>query len=233
METTKPISQAMEDYLRAIYKLQEQGERVSTSAVAERMGVAAASVTKMLKRLAALELVEHEPYQGVALTELGRKTALGVVRQHRLIELFLTKVLKVPWDRVHEEAHRLEHVLSDYLEERMSEILDDPRFDPHGQPIPTKDGVIFRQEVMRLSDAAVGQSGIVAEIEDDDAALLRYVAKRGLFPQTKIKILERDPYGGGVKIAIDEDIIAVGPQAAQQIWLFAENLLPNDENAPS
>ncbi|HXV98971.1 MAG TPA: metal-dependent transcriptional regulator, partial [Anaerolineae bacterium] len=130
------ISQAMQDYLKAIYKLQEQGEQVPTSALAELLGVAPASVTNMCKKLAELNLVEYEPYQGVKFTPAGQKMALEIVRHHRLIELYLAEALNVPWDRVHEEAEKLEHVISEDLEERMAAALGDPLFDPHGAPIP-------------------------------------------------------------------------------------------------
>lgn len=222
MENEKAISHAMEDYLRTIHKLSEQAEKVSTSAIADRLDVAPASVTKMLKRLAELELIKYEPYKGVKLTAFGEKTALAVVRQHRLVELFLHDILGVPWDRVHEEAHRLEHVISPYLQDRMVAVLGNPRVDPHGQPIPSKDGSMLQRDLCRLSEVEVGFSGCVAEIEDDDAELLRYVGEKGVYPNTQIKVLSRDRFGGGVSLLIDGEEVSLGSQATPQIWLFQE-----------
>ncbi|MCB9642488.1 MAG: metal-dependent transcriptional regulator [Myxococcales bacterium] len=215
----KSLSPAMEDYLRAIYKLEEKGASVTTSVIADRLGVAPASVTKMMKRLASMELVQHEPYRGVGLTPDGEKAAAEMVRHHRLIELFLTEVVGVPWDRVHEEAHRLEHALSEYLEDKLSDILGDPKVDPHGQLIPCKDGRVESRHLRMLWDLEEGTFGFVAEIEDHDPALLRYVAERSLFPGKKIQVLERDPYGGSVIVSLGEERCAVGQDAAKQIWI--------------
>ena len=133
-------STAVEDYTKAIYALQERGfEAVSTNAIAERLGVTAASASGMVKRLGELGLVIHEPYHGVSLTESGRNVALEVIRHHRLLELYLVQSLGVPWDRVHEEAEVLEHVLSEELEELIARQLGDPTYDPHGDPIPTRE----------------------------------------------------------------------------------------------
>ena len=138
------ISQAMEDYLKAIYKLVELGGPVTTSALAEYMGVAPASVTNMCKKLAELNLLQYEPYQGVKFTPAGQKLALEVVRHHRLLELYLAEALGVPWDRVHEEAEKLEHVISEDLEDRMAAALGDPSFAPHGAPIPSRAGTMHQ-----------------------------------------------------------------------------------------
>ena len=225
-ESRKDLSQAMEDYLRAIYKLEEKGLQVSTSAIAEQLGVAPASVTKMLKRLASLNLVEHEPYRHIGLTAEGEKAAAEMVRHHRLIELFLTEIVGVPWDRVHEEAHRLEHALSEYLEDRLATLLGDPKVDPHGQLIPCRDGNVAQRSLQSLWDLPVGSQGVIAEVEDNDAELLRYVAERSLFPGSQITVESRDPYGGSVIVSCQsakpQEIpqrCAVGQDAARQIWI--------------
>lgn len=209
----------MEDYLRAIYRLSEQGESATTSAIAERLSVAPASVTKMIKRLASMELVAHEPYQGVTFTPQGRKAALEVVRHHRLIELFLYKVVGVPWDRVHDEAHRLEHALSEYLEDRIAELLGDPTLDPHGQPIPSRTGEVIQRELHRLSEVEVGTHGQIAQVEDNNPELLRYVAERGLLLGTSVVVEARDAFGGNLTLQVDDTQCILGSDAAQQIWI--------------
>jgi len=225
-EDKKELSPAMEDYLRAIYKFEEKGAMVTTSMISESLGVAPASVTKMMKRLASMDLVEHEPYRGVGLTANGEKAAAEMVRHHRLIELFLTEVVGVPWDRVHDEAHRLEHALSEYLEDRLAEMLGDPKVDPHGQLIPCKDGRVAVRNLRMLWELAQGTRGVVAETEDHDPALLRYAAERTLFPGTEICVVERDPYGGSVIVALGAERCAVGQDAARQIWIETNDTTP-------
>lgn len=215
----KKRSESIEDYLRVIYRLGEQTERVSTSAIAERLAFSSASVTKMLKRLDKEGLVEHVPYKGVSLTMDGRKEALRVVRHHRLIELLLTDILGVPWDRVHEEAHRLEHSISDYLEERIAAVLGYPEFDPHGQPIPTRDGEIRKTEMWNLSKVTPGFRGQIAEVNDSDSSLLRYLGERGLYPRTQLELVEREPFGGNVRLRVNGCLISIGSKAAEHIWV--------------
>lgn len=213
------LSPAMEDYLRAIYRLEERGEKVTTSGLASMLEVAPASVTKMLKRLAGMDLVEHEKYRSVELAPKGKKAALEIVRHHRLLELFLAEIVGVPWDRVHEEAHRLEHALSEYLEDHLANLLNNPRFDPHGQPIPSKDGTLYPRTLHVLSEIREGESGTVAQVEDEDPALLRYVASLGLYPQTPIRLVRREPYGGGLRVEVHGETHTVGLDAARAIRL--------------
>lgn len=222
-EIKEKLSQSVEDYLRAIYKLEERGQKVSTTALAEILEVAPASVTKMLKRLATMNLVEHEPYYGVGLTPDGEKTALELVRHHRLIELFLTEIVGVPWDRVHDEAHRLEHALSEYLEDRLAQLLDDPDTDPHGQPIPSKDGEMLRRDIQTLDSLQEGVHAIVAEVDDHDPELLRYVATKGLFPKTPIRVIRREPFDGSMLIDVMGSEQSIGLTAAQHIWVTLQS----------
>ncbi|TNE52221.1 MAG: metal-dependent transcriptional regulator [Deltaproteobacteria bacterium] len=217
--TKEKLSRAVEDYLRAIYKLEERGKKVSTTALAEQLAVAPASVTKMLKRLASMELVEHEPYYGVGLTPSGEKTALEIVRHHRLIELFLAEVVGVPWDRVHAEAHQLEHALSEYLEDKLAQLLDDPDTDPHGQPIPSKDGEIIRRHVLALDKVEGGTVGVVAEVDDHDAGLLRHVASLGLFPKTPVRVIARQPADGVVQLDVDGTEQLLSLEVAKHLWI--------------
>jgi DtxR family Mn-dependent transcriptional regulator len=207
----------MQDYLKAIYKLQDRSEQVPTSALAEMLGVAPASVTNMCKKLAELRLVEYEPYQGVSFTPAGKKMALEIVRHHRLIELYLAEALNVPWDQVHEEAEKLEHVISEDLEERMAAALGNPMFDPHGAPIPSRSGIIDQPPSGRLVDMNVGDRLIVVEVDDNDPALLRYLGSLGLYPGTEIQFLACAPFEGPLTLGIGDQKHSLGHQAAQSI----------------
>ena len=208
------ISQSMEDYLKAIYKLLERYEQVSTSALAEHLGVAPASVTNMCKKLADLNLLEYEPYQGVRFTPTGKKLVLEIVRHHRLIELYLAEALGVPWDRVHEEAERLEHVISEDLEERMAAVLGDPQFDPHGAPIPSKSGKVLNQASGPLAEMVAGENVVVIEVDDADPELLRYLGKLGIFPGTELMVLANDPFSGPLTLTVDDETHSLGFEAA-------------------
>ncbi len=201
------LSQSMENYVKTIYELQQETEWVSTSILAKRLDHAPASVTNMIKKLAEpdLRLVEYVPYQGTRLTLLGEKIALEVIRHHRLIELYLAEVMGVPWDQVHDEAEKIEHVISEDLEDRMAAALGQPRFDPHGSPIPAKSGHIDDRQVRPLAELEVGQSAIIAEVYDENARLLRYLGELGLYPDELITLIAREPFGGPLKIRIDQD----------------------------
>jgi DtxR family Mn-dependent transcriptional regulator len=211
------ISQAMEDYLKAIYKLLEHEDIVSTSALADHMGVAPASVTNMCKKLADLKLLEYAPYQGVKFTPAGKKLVLEIVRHHRLIELYLAEALGVPWDRVHEEAEKLEHVISEDLEDRMAAALGNPQFDPHGAPIPSRSGVVSRRDFGWLVDMAPGSRLIVQEVDDDDPELLRYLGKLGIYPGTAFELTGRAPFNGPLTLIIAGQECSLGYQAATSV----------------
>jgi DtxR family Mn-dependent transcriptional regulator len=184
-----PLSQAVEDYLKAIYMLAQGGTRVTTNELADRLGVAPASVTNMMKRLAGLRLVRHTPYRGVELTEAGEKVALEVVRHHRLLELYLSRHLGVSLDRVHEEADRLEHVLSDELEERIAGALGEPAHDPHGHPIPTREGAVPTPVGSALTDGKPGQRGLIVQVSDRDEKVLRDLSSAGLLPGAALEVV--------------------------------------------
>jgi DtxR family Mn-dependent transcriptional regulator len=171
---------------------------VATTAVAERLGVTAGSVSAMFRKLADRGLVELEPYHGVRLTPAGRALALEVVRHHRLLERFLADELDVPWDRVHDEAEVLEHVLSEYLEERIAAKLGDPTHDPHGDPIPTAELEIEEHETASLADLPDGARGCFTRVSDSDPAMLRYLGERGIAPGDRLEVVERQPFGGPV-----------------------------------
>jgi DtxR family Mn-dependent transcriptional regulator len=210
-------SQAIEDYLRAIYELQCAEGQVATSQLAERLGVTPASATGMIKKLSEMKLLVHEPYQGARLTKSGQKIALEVLRHHRLIERFLAESLGVPWDRVHEEAHKIEHVISEDIEERMDAVLGHPTTDPHGSPIPRPDGTIDESASTRLAELVAGQSAVVAEVSDHDSALLRYLGELGLYPQVEVSIVAVAPLDGLMTVRVGNKQRAVSRAVATEV----------------
>ena len=212
-------TQAIEDYLKTIYEIQSEQGKVATTVLAERLGVTPASATGMIKKLADMRLIAHQPYQGVVLTEAGRKIALEVIRHHRLIELFLAEALGVPWDRVHEEAHKIEHVLSEDLEDRMDAFLGHPTTDPHGAPIPGRDGSIEHPPCVPLAELKPGQSAVVTEVSDHDSALLRYLGELGLYPQSQVTVVAVAPFDGPLTIRVDEVEHALGREVAGYIFV--------------
>jgi DtxR family Mn-dependent transcriptional regulator len=192
------FSAAVEDYAKAIYALEQRegGGAVSTTALADRLDVTPASASGMVRRLCELGLVTHAPYRGVQLTEQGVRVALEVLRHHRLLELYLATSLGVPWDRVHDEAEVLEHVLSEELEALIAAKLGHPTRDPHGDPIPTADLELEEQPTERLADQGPGARGRLVRVSDSDPAMLRYLAERGIAPGDRFEVLERQPFDG-------------------------------------
>jgi DtxR family Mn-dependent transcriptional regulator len=204
-------SVAVEDYAKAIYQLERDGrEAVSTTVLAERLGVTPGSVSAMMKRLDELGLVAHERYKGVRLTGPGRRVALEVIRHHRLLELFLAEVLDVPWDRVHTEAEVLEHVLSEDLERLIAAKLGDPSHDPHGDPIPTAELTIDEPDTVPLDVLEPGTHGQLVSISDSDPAMLRYLAERGIRPGDHFSVIERQPFGGPLLVDFSGEQLAIG-----------------------
>jgi DtxR family Mn-dependent transcriptional regulator len=212
-------TQAVEDYLKTIYEIQYEQGKVATTVLAEQLGVAPASVSGMIKKLADMYLVVHEPYQGVVLTEAGQKIALEVLRHHRLIELFLAEELGVPWDRVHEEANKIEHVLSEDVEDRMDALLGYPTTDPHGAPIPARDGTIDQPDCVPLADLKPGQTALIAEVSDHDSALLRYLGELGLYPNAKVTVIAVAPFDGPLTVRVGEAEHALGRETASLIFM--------------
>jgi DtxR family Mn-dependent transcriptional regulator len=172
-----------------------------------------------VKKLATLNLVAHEHYRGVELTEAGRKIALEVIRHHRLVERYLHEAMGVPWDQVHAEAERWEHVLSEEMEERMDEILGNPTTDPHGSPIPTRELEMAEVEQSPLARMVAGESGMVAEVGDEDAEMLRYFAELGLFPETPVEVLEVAPFDGPLTLKVAGAERSIGRQAAEHVYV--------------
>lgn len=210
------LGQATEDYLKTIWRLARR-DRVTTSALAAELEVAPASVTGMLKKLAGLRLVEHEPYHGARLTEAGERVALEVVRHHRLLELYLTQALGLGWDEVHAEADRLEHHLSEEVEARIDEALGFPTRDPHGDPIPTRELVLPIDSRRSLNEVPEGETAVVSRVPDEDPDLLRYLASLGVSPECEVAVVARAPFDGPVTIDVAGARHSVAPALADRI----------------
>jgi DtxR family Mn-dependent transcriptional regulator len=211
MAKSDAISAAVEDYAKAIYALQVQHEGpVSNGDLAERMGVSPASATNMVKKLDGLGLVEHVPYHGVQLTTSGRRVALEVLRHHRLLELYLSQSLGVPWDRVHDEAEVLEHHISEELEELIATALGNPTRDPHGDPIPTRDLEMVEDTACTLDSLEPGQCGRFTRISDHDPEMLRYLAERGIAPGDNFEVLDKQPFGGPLFVRFGQEQHVIG-----------------------
>lgn len=220
--TTTPAAQ---DYLKALHSIEwESGVSgpVSTTAVAERLGVSAASATNMLKKLDSMGLVVQVPYRGTELTDAGRKIALEVVRHHRLLETYLAEALGVPWDEVHAEAEILEHVLSERLEDRIASLLGDPEWDPHGHPIPGKDGSMPEASRKTLWDGGDGETLAVERVSDDDPKVLRYLAGAGVTPGARVVVVRRGPVEGPLFVRIPgrkDEVEALSRELAEAVWV--------------
>jgi DtxR family transcriptional regulator, Mn-dependent transcriptional regulator len=222
-DSTALRSQAVQDYAKAIYALELRGgEAVSTNALADRLGVTAASASGMVKRLGELGLVEHQPYRGVSLTEDGRRVALEVMRHHRLLELYLVQSLGVPWDRVHQEAEVLEHVLSEELEELIAAKLGDPTHDPHGDPIPTRDLRIEERPTVSLQALEPGACGTLSRVSDSDPEMLRFLAERGIAPGDRLEVVDKQPFDGPLFVRFGDRTHVLGGALVRAMRVEAE-----------
>ena len=198
----EPLTRSTEDYVKAIYRLAVGDAPVATNGIAAALELAPASVSGMVKRLSEQGLVDHAPYRGVSLTPNGRRIALRMLRRHRLIEAYLVEFLAFTWDTVHDEAERLEHAVSDGLVERMAQALGNPRFDPHGDPIPDADGRIADFIHVPLTEIAPGEVVTVSRVDTRDGGRLRFLAAEGLVPGTTVTVIEQQPFRGPVKVDI-------------------------------
>ena len=216
------ISRAMEDYLKAIYQFTSDKDKVSTSNLAQQMNCSPASVTNMLQKLSELKLVEYEPYQGVTLTPAGSKVALEILRHHRLIELYLADILGYSWDKVHAEAEQLEHVISEEFEERIDRALGHPTIDPHGDPIPTKEGKISVPPSQSLWEIPGGKKVQVYRVRDRDPKVLRYLATIGILPDVEINVLKKGPFNGPIHVQIDDSEHSLSEELATQIFVVSK-----------
>jgi DtxR family Mn-dependent transcriptional regulator len=204
------FSPAVEDYAKAIYALQDRGGTVSTTALAERLGVTAASASGMVRKLDEQGLVTHVRYRGVQLTASGTKVALEVLRHHRLLELYLAETLDVPWDRVHDEAEVLEHVLSEDLEALIAAKLGHPTHDPHGDPIPTEDLEMPEEPTESLAALEAGAEGVFVRVSDADPEMLRYLAERGIAPGDALRVEDKQPFGGPLFVRFRDELHVLG-----------------------
>jgi DtxR family transcriptional regulator, Mn-dependent transcriptional regulator len=209
---------AVEDYLKTIYSIDESGQEITTTAIAQRLGVSPASVTAMLKRLSAMGYIDYHRYHGVDLTDRGKALALEVVRHHRLLEAYLHQTLGMPWDKVHDEAEVLEHAISEELEDRIARFLGNPTHDPHGDPIPPKFGE-YREEHHDPLDSVVAGPARVERVSDRDPDALRYMASIGLQPGTKIVVERKDPFGGPVWVKVGKRRRAIGTELAHNVFV--------------
>jgi DtxR family transcriptional regulator, Mn-dependent transcriptional regulator len=218
MGTQAPeLTVAVQDYLKAIYVLESEGERVTTSALAARLSVSAPSVTAMTKRLAELDLVERAPYRGVVLTEQGRRGALEVLRHHRLLELYLVNRLGLSLDEVHAEAELLEHALSEELEAKIDAELGFPTHDPHGDPIPDRELRLAHAPGRTLADLEPGERAAVARVPDGDPELLRYLAELGLVPGSEVEVVAHAPFGGPLTLRTERGEHAISRELAARV----------------
>jgi DtxR family Mn-dependent transcriptional regulator len=214
----------MQDYLKALCLLEDEvaAERaISTQLLSSRLGVSAASATNMLKKLDSMGLVRHVPYRGAELTAAGRNVGLEMIRHHRLLETYLAEALGVPWDEVHKEAEVLEHVLSEDLEDRISALLGNPHIDPHGHPIPGKDGSMPRTSKRRLWDVSDGERVEVERVSDAEAEALRYLGGAGIRPGSEVEVLNRGPVGGPLFVRVEggSKEAALSRELAEVVWV--------------
>lgn len=213
------LSQSIEDYLKAIFTLQSEGERASTTKIAASLEVSSASATNMIKRLSEMGLVDYQSYKGSKLTTSGKKIALEIIRHHRLLELYLLEVMGYSWDEVHDEAEKLEHHISEQFEDKIANLLDDPTHDPHGDPIPSKEGIMPQMDAQPLIEAEPNQEYILSRVKDQDPELLRYLEKIGMLPGIKIKLKEKAPFNGPLTLLVEHEEQAIGHDVAKNIFV--------------
>jgi DtxR family Mn-dependent transcriptional regulator len=212
------MTETVQDYLKAIWMLDQNGSgSVTTSALAERLGVTAASATAMIKRLASVGLVRHEPYHGVSLSDAGTQAALEVIRHHRLLELYLMQALGLSWDEVHAEAERLEHHLSETLEARIDAALGHPTHDPHGDPIPTPQLELAAEHDRPLSELELAGEAVIRRVPDGDPGLLRYLAELGFVPDVRVVMLAHAPFDGPITVEVAGERHAISRELAARI----------------
>ncbi len=211
------LSTSIEDYIKSIYKLEVEEQKATTKLIAERLGVKMASVTGMMKHLAAEGYVRHKPYHGVQLTAAGREVALDLVRRHRLIELFLSCTLGLTWDEVDADAEVLEHAVSDRLIERIYEYLGRPEFDPHGAPIPSKNGPDPPRRGKPLDQMELGEKARIVEVSDGDAEFLRYLTRLNVKIGSTVTVREIAPFRGPMTLSIGRKNVSIGRDACARI----------------
>jgi DtxR family Mn-dependent transcriptional regulator len=218
LEASPALSRSVEDYLKAIYRLALKTTPVATSDIAQALDLSAPSVSGMVKRLSGQGLLEHVPYKGVELTDLGRRAALGMLRRHRILETYLVEKLGFTWDSVHPEAERLEHAVSESLIERMALTLGNPAFDPHGDPIPQPDGSMAEVESVPLTEVPSGWTVEVLRVVTSEPERLRYLAKLGLKPGSILSLVDRQPFHGPITVRVGHKEAVLGHEMAALLW---------------
>lgn len=213
------LSQSIQDYLKTIYKLQQEEDQVATTNIAKALNISGASVTGMLKRLAVMKLVDYHSYKGVKLTEDGTKLALEILRHHRLLELYLKESLGFSLAKVHDEACRLEHYVSDEFVSKIDELLGHPEFSPLGNPIPSKSGEIPHRNMYQLNEVHPPLKVVITQLNDEDPAMLDYFEEMKLLPKTVIDVKEKAPFNGPITIVQDGEERILGNEIAKNIWV--------------
>ena len=214
------LSYVEENYLKAILKLSGAPEgQVNTNAIAAQLSTSAASVTDMLKKLSDKELIDYQRYKGATLTDDGQRIATNLVRKHRLWEVFLVQSLGMTWDEVHDIAEQLEHIQSDRLIEQLDEFLGNPKFDPHGDPIPNADGKYTVRAQIPLSKLSKGQEGIVIGVREDESAFLKHLNEKGLTPGKFIRMLTNDAYDNTIRLATEDGELNLSGKVASNIMI--------------
>ena len=214
-----PLTGPVEDYLKAIYALGRGSVSVATNDIAAKLDLAPASVSGMVRRLADQGLLTYERYRGVTLTNVGRRAALRTLRRHRVIEAYLSGALHYPWDRVHDEAERLEHAASDELVNRMAAAIGEPATDPHGAPIPSREGHMDETEYLSLAELGAGYGARVVRVSDDDPEMLRYLGELEIIPGAEIVIISKAPYEGPITLRVTGTMLQIGPALASQVMV--------------
>jgi DtxR family Mn-dependent transcriptional regulator len=217
-------SAAMREYLAEIYRLQEDSPTVSTTSLAERLGVSAPAVPRMLKRLKSSGYVKHVPYQGVELTERGRAEALKEIRRHRILEVFLVNVMGFSWDETHEHAEELSKGLNDAVSQRMAEMTHSPSRCPHGEPIPDEAGQLPEVKDIGIINLGVGYKGVVSRVRTNDPEKLKYFATLGLVPGAAFEIVGRAPFNGPMRLLVEQEEVVLGVSLTESLWVS-----PRDE----
>lgn len=212
------LGAAVEDYLKSIYELALSHDRVTPKMVADDQEVSIAAVSKMVKRLRDQKLLRYDRSEGIELSPPGRKVALEILRHHRLIEAYLCEALGYSWDEVDEEAEKLEHVISEEFEDRIDKLLGHPTHDPHGSPIPTKDGEVDHEDHPALSECDSGRV-VVRRVNDHDPAMLRYLGDCGLYPGEQVDVLGEEPFGGPIHIRVAGQEISIGKELATHVFV--------------
>lgn len=215
-------SRSVEDFLKAVYTLQQQTERVSTNTLRDALNITAPSVTDMAQRLVTAGLVDYQKYRGVVLTDAGQEIALKVIRRHRLLELYLMRELGYQLHEVHDEAERLEHAVSDRFIEAVALKLGDPALDPHGDPIPSAEGVIEQRNLLALIDLDEGIPATISRLTTSDSGMIQHMLDRGIHLHAPVEVVARDPYAGPLTVLIDGERRIVGHAVAEHILVETE-----------